>query len=178
MESEKDELGADQELLILYLSGEMSEHERSSLERRLESDGSLKSELDRLRAAQAAVWREMLAADSEEPMRGAASSAHRRLAGMVRQWSAERVVAEPTVVHGHGGWRIGLAAAAAIAVGIGTYVFWPAQRTPDVLVQAANPAPAEGSDEALPVDEQFVTLTLTEVEQELDELVQLRALTQ
>lgn len=180
MERENDELGEDQELLILYLSGEMPDDQREALERRLEIDVPLKAELERLRAAQAAIWSEMLAADSADPMRGSASMAHRRLAGMVRQWATERLVREPQVGASHAfrRWGLGVAAAAAIAAGVGIYAYWPQDPVAEVIAEATNPDRVELTDEIMPVDEQFVTLTLTEVEQELDELVQLRTLTQ
>jgi anti-sigma-K factor RskA len=186
MESEQDELGEDQALLILYLAGELPEDQHAALERRLAGDEALRRELEGLRAAQAMIWREMLAADSAQPLRGVATTAHRKLAGMVRQWAVQRLAKEPAVVSGDRSrqrWAIALAVAAVVAIGSAVYLEWPRPQgeQPVVLVEGIDPidAPVDFEPaETEPVDDLLVSVGLYELEQELNELAELRSLSQ
>lgn len=177
METEADELGEDQALLILYLSGELSADRHAELERRLESDAALRKELEGLRSAQAMIWREMLAADSMQPPKSAASSAHRKLAGMVRQWAVQRLSREPAPVSGSHSmrrWGIALAAAATIAIASLLYLREPATTTE--IVPPQEVATNDSITEELPSDDLLASAGLNEVEQELEELAHLRSL--
>jgi anti-sigma factor RsiW len=185
METQEDELGEDQALLILYLAGELPEPQHLALERRLESEPSLRQELESLRAAQAMIWREMLAADSEEPLKGVASTAHRKLAGMVRQWAVHRLAKEPRPTGRVIAWgRWTSAAAAVLAVGLGLAIyFYPSTIDDDEVAVADAPVQPPAEIDAQqpaslePFEEALVSATLNEVEAELNELTELRLMT-
>lgn len=192
MNSEQDELGDDQALLILYLAGELSEEQHAVLERRLQQEPALRRELEGLRSAQAMIWREMLAADSVHPPRGAASSAQRKLAGMVRQWAVDRLARDPVAAPPQRSvkrWALAAAASVAIALGSSAYFYYPVDRGEQdtAIVDAIEDEPVQENApvDSAPVvtaadnrDEMLVNVALSDLEQELTTLEHLRMLTQ
>src|SRR4051812_9361871 len=104
-----------QSQLLLYLAGELPEANRERLERTLEQDASLRSELDALRSVQQSVDRAMMLHDAEQTIpESQLAAAARQTARLMRQWQVDRA-ARPTPRKQSAHWRLDWRAYSAVA---------------------------------------------------------------
>ena len=78
---------------LLYAAGELPDEDREAFERRLAAEPELAAEVERLRAAQAAVAAELECADARSRLPASEGVAVRRVSRAINQWLVNRAAA-------------------------------------------------------------------------------------
>jgi anti-sigma factor RsiW len=143
MSGQLNDLDGDS-LLMLYVSGELSNGEKAALERRLASEPALAAELEKLRAAQAFCAEAFAAADATATLPVGEGVAVRRVSRAMQQWQVDRIrVAAPTQKKGLPlpWWSYPVAVAASVIIG---FLVWSSRQSVNDL--AATPSVNTGAD--------------------------------
>jgi anti-sigma factor RsiW len=128
----------NESLLLLYLVGELPEEDRLELDVLLATDGGLRSQLQELRAAQAAALSALGQLDASEPLRSPESTV-RQVSRAMRQRQVERLARpaiQPAAKRRMPIWVYPLATAAMILVG---FCFWWGSRA-ETTTASTQPA--------------------------------------
>ncbi len=125
-------------MLLLYLADELSLEERAEVDRRLNADASLATELEQLRGMHEEICGELAVVDSAAPLPMSCETAVRRASRAMKQWHVDRVGKPPApgpVRHPFHvpWWGYASGVAAAIIVGV---VIW-SSNIPDAGQQQA-----------------------------------------
>lgn len=142
-----DRLDGSEQILLMYLADELSSEDRRQVERMLEADGSLRTELDRLQSAQQTFVAALAELDDHSPLPVNREAATRRVGREIRDRLARPQIGRTGVERErHGGslrWLYPFAAAAAVALAVG---IWATHRPPraddaqsDVAINQTEP---------------------------------------
>jgi len=144
-----EQLQSDEAVLLMYQAGELPEAEREEIAARLERDGNLRAQLERIREAESEVFSGLARLDESSRSYGQ-ESAVKRVGGMMRQWQVDRIRA--AAANGNGrrrmsGWMYSSAAAALILIGwVAWWGFTPATPFSDPATTPDYPDRVQLSD--------------------------------
>lgn len=137
-----ERLDNNENILLMYLSGELPAADRRDVEQMLSADSSLRSELQRLQSAQQMIEQGLQSWDQSDPLPGGNDFAARAVAREIRQRLARtRVAVEaPAAERRRRSWNWAYPAAAAAAIAVASAVWIthrPSPRANEVV--AVNP---------------------------------------
>ncbi|HVT88706.1 MAG TPA: hypothetical protein VHD56_07640 [Tepidisphaeraceae bacterium] len=177
MENDTDHIDDKDAQLLLYLADELNAAEQLQVQRRLESDASLRQQLEKLREVYASMDGRLSQADQLDPIMGAAA-AHRCASAAVARWASIRQAKPVQQMHG---WKIPVwawsaAAAACLLIGLLAWQFWPHENVSTLAVAPRQPEELRPSTNQY--EEMSSNTNLANAEQELDAVAYLRTLTE
>ncbi len=174
MKSLLPQLQDDEAILLMYVADELPPADRSVVERRLNTETSLRDQLDALRGVQAAAYAALHTTDAQRlPGQGAGS---RRVIRSIQKWLGGRAVEQAASAHKDRfrlripAWTYPVAAAAVLVVG---FMLWGSHgnTNPQVATTGANPPAWTGGDGSIfdppppdpssPVAEQYAKMEET-----------------
>jgi anti-sigma factor RsiW len=138
-------------ILILYIAGELSPADRQEVERRLQTDGTLRAQLREIQSLHESFEQAMQSADQNPAHTIPDGVAIRRTSRLMRQWVAQRRTPEiPVEIRESIPWlRYGLSAAAVLLLAGGIWYRMDMQPAPTIAVIPAPVANSVSSDEKL-----------------------------
>ena len=117
-------------LLVLYISGELSNGDKAAFERRLAGEPALAAELEKLRAAAAFCFDGLAAADATANLPVGEGVAVRRVSRAMKQWQVDRVVASAAAAKKKGlplpWWSYPVAVAASVII---AFLVWSSRQS-------------------------------------------------
>lgn len=174
MNSLLPQLQDDEAILLMYVADELPPADRSVVERRLNTETSLRDQLDALRGMQEAAYLSLRTTDAHRlPGQGAGS---RRVIRSIQKWQAGRAVEQAASAHKDRfhlhipAWTYPVAAAAVLVIG---FMLWGSHGStnPQVATTGVNPpswTAGDGSifdapppDPSSPVAEQYAKMEET-----------------
>ena len=176
MPSQLDNLDRDA-AMMLYLTGELDADDRSAYERRIAADAQLSADVERVRAAQAAVVAELERADAHRRLPTGESVAVRRVSRSINQWLVDREhtpaapVKRPFAMPW---WSYPSSAAAILIIG---FLVWSSRQEPAAMppskeaMSGLSAADAEQQDLANLITSSLEPRSYASAEPELDRLL-------
>lgn len=144
-------------MLLMYVSGELSEPDRVEVQRLLEVDGQLREQCEALRNALAHAGDAFRAADAAERVALPAGAAVRRVGQAVRSWHAERLRTPPAPQRRQGlrlpWWSYPVAGAAVLAIVLTLWVRFQEHRVPTELRPFGMPGVMSVGDDGVAIND-------------------------
>lgn len=155
-----------QNLLLMYLAGELSQVQHQRVEEMLETDSALRMQLEQLRSAHGLIADGLAALDASEPPPVSSEVAARRVGRSIAQWQVDRLIkpaaAMPAIQRSGLSWlRYGAAAAAMLLVGV--LVVWslvPDDKLPSRVDAVADRTGERGNQSVTTEDDEVLVATL------------------
>lgn len=127
MKNQLANLQNNESILLMYLAGELPAEDRAEVESLLQSDQSLRAQLDELQATHDQITAQIRAADQATPLVGQFSAA-RQVGAAIRQKHADALRAlenqAPDLPHRQLSWWIAGPLVGAACIALGMFLWW------------------------------------------------------